>query len=58
MLPLEMLFISKLNNELGLPSLVFKATLAKKIREELMERDDPMLSEQRGISQDGLEAEK
>lgn len=53
-----MLFISKLNNELGLPSLVFKAMLAKKIREELMKWDDPMLSEQRGISQNGLEAEK
>ena len=58
MLPLEMLFISKLNNQLGLPSLVFKAMLAKKIREKLTEWDDPMLSEERGISQDGLEAEK
>lgn len=46
MLPLVMLFISKLNNELGLPSLVFKAMLARKIREELMEWDNPMLSEQ------------
>ena len=35
-----------------------KGVLAKKIREELMEGDDPMWDEQRHILQDGFEAGK
>ena len=39
-------------------NLASKVVLAKEIREELMEGDDPMFDEQRDLLQHGLEAEK
>ena len=50
--------LSKSKSDPALCNLAFKALLAKKIREELMERDNPMSDEQRDILQDGLQAGK
>ena len=61
-LPLEVLFIAMvqqiLKSDPGLCNLASKVVLAKEIRKELMEGDDPMSDEQRDLLQDGLEAEK